>query len=101
MSGGAHRSLPPLYLTGSATRLQLLCRFRGIHFVDFSMERAAADAEFFGSGGDVAVCRCKRLGNQFLFGLVQVERGSLLPESLVANRRRAIPRLRGWLPGAQ
>jgi hypothetical protein len=29
--------------------------FPGIHFVELSMQGAAADAEFFGSGGDVAV----------------------------------------------
>jgi hypothetical protein len=28
-----------------------------IHFVNFSMKGSATDAEFFGSGGDVAVCR--------------------------------------------
>ena len=48
--------------------------FRQIHFVDLSMECAAADAELFGSGGYVAVRRCERLGNQSSFGLVQIER---------------------------
>jgi hypothetical protein len=37
--------------------------FCQIHFVNFSVERAAADAEFFGSGGDVAIRSGKRLGN--------------------------------------
>jgi hypothetical protein len=46
-------------------RLQLVgfFRFRSIHFVNFAMKRAAADAEFFGSGRDVAVRRGERLGN--------------------------------------
>ena len=30
---------------------------------NFAMKRAAADAEFFGSGGDVAIRGGKRLGN--------------------------------------
>ena len=34
------------------------------------MERAAADAELFGSGGHVAIRGCERLGNQFSFRLV-------------------------------
>jgi hypothetical protein len=38
-------------------------RFRQIHFVDFSMERAPADAELFGSGGYVAIRRCEGLTN--------------------------------------
>ena len=44
--------------------------FRGIHFVDLSMESAAADAELFGCGGHVAIRGCRRLGNQFSFRLV-------------------------------
>ena len=54
--------------------------FRKIHFVNFAMKRAAADAEFFGSGGDVAVRRSKRLGNQSSFRLVQIERAGLFAE---------------------
>ncbi len=38
------------------------------------MKGSAADAELFGGSGDIAVCRRKGLRNQFLFGLVQVER---------------------------
>ena len=34
-----------------------------VHFVDFSMERAAAYAELFGSGGYVAIRRCEGLSN--------------------------------------
>ncbi len=46
------------------------------------MKRPAADAEFFGSGGHVAVRRCERLSNQFLFRLAQVERTRFFPERL-------------------
>jgi len=49
-------------------------RFRQIHFVDPSMESSAADVELFGSGGHVAIDRGKRLHDQFLFRLMQVER---------------------------
>ena len=44
------------------------------------MKRAAADAEFFRSGGDVAVRRGKRLGNQSSFRLVQIERAGFFAE---------------------
>ena len=54
--------------------------FRKIHFVNFAMKRAAADAEFFRSGGDVAVRRSKRLGNQSSFRLMQIERAGLFAE---------------------
>ena len=46
------------------------------------MKRAAADAEFFGSGHDVAVCGGKRLSNQSPFRLVQIEPTPLFTESL-------------------
>ena len=54
--------------------------FRKIHLVNFAMKRAAADAEFFGSGGDVAIRRSKRLGNQSPFGLVKIERAGSFTE---------------------
>ena len=44
------------------------------------MKRAAADAELFGSGGDVAVRGGKRLGNQSSFRLVQIERAGFFAE---------------------
>ena len=44
------------------------------------MQRPAADAELFGSGGDVAVRGGKRLGNQSSFRLVQIERARLFAE---------------------
>ena len=53
-----------------------------IHFVDFSMKGSAADAELFRCGGHIAVRRCERLGNQFLFGLVQIERIRFFAERL-------------------
>ena len=56
--------------------------FPEIHFVDFPMKRSAADAEFFGSGSDIAVGGGKRLGDQPSFGLVQVERTRFFAESL-------------------
>ena len=37
--------------------------FAKIHFVNFAMKRAAANAELFRSGGDVAIRGGKRLGN--------------------------------------
>ena len=62
-------------------RLRGRCpRLSQIHFVYFSMKRAAADAEFLGSGGDVAVRRGKRLSNQPSLGLVQIERACLFAE---------------------
>ena len=57
-------------------------RFPQIHFVDFAMKRAPADAEFFGSGGDVAICGGKRLGNQSSLSFVQIEQTRLFTESL-------------------
>src|SRR5205807_5129798 len=54
----------------SFTILNFRPRFCRIHFVDLSMESAAADAELFGGGGHVAIRRCERLGNQFSFRLV-------------------------------
>jgi len=56
--------------------------FRRIHFVNFSMQRAAADAEFFCGGGDVAIRGGKRLGNQSSFGLMQIERAGFFAERL-------------------
>ena len=44
------------------------------------MKRAAADAEFFGSGGDVAVRGGKGLGNQSSFRLVKIERAGFFAE---------------------
>ena len=44
------------------------------------MKRAAADAELFRSGGDVAVRGSKRLGNQSSFRLVQIERAGFFAE---------------------
>ena len=66
----------------SRCRLQLCPRFGRIHFVDFPVKGAPANAELFRRSGDVAVRGCKRLGDQFLFRLVQIERPSLFPESL-------------------
>jgi hypothetical protein len=41
---------------GSGARLCSFCRpFGQIHFVNLPVERAAADAELFGSGGYVSV----------------------------------------------
>ena len=37
--------------------------FRQIHFVNFAMKRAAADAEFFGSGSDIAIGGGEGLSN--------------------------------------
>jgi hypothetical protein len=37
------------------------------------MQGSPANAELFSGGGDIAVCRCARLGNQFLFRLVQID----------------------------
>ena len=56
--------------------------FGGVHFVNFSMQCAAADAELFGCGGHVAIRGAKRLGDQFFFCLVQIERTRLFPKSL-------------------
>ena len=72
------------------SRLQLvglsacaLClSFCRIHFVDFAMQRATADAEFFRCGGDVAVGCCECLGNQSSFGLMKIERAGLFAERL-------------------
>ena len=44
------------------------------------MKRAAADAEFFRSGSDVAIRCSKRLGNQSSFCLVKIERAGLFAE---------------------
>ena len=44
------------------------------------MKRAPADAELFGSGGDVAVRGGKGLGNQSSFRLVQIERARVFAE---------------------
>jgi hypothetical protein len=33
------------------------------------MQRAAIDVDFSCRGGHVGVCRCERLGNQFLYRL--------------------------------
>ena len=49
------------------------------------MKRAAADAELFGCGGHVAVRRCKRLGDQFSFRLVQIEWTRFFAESLTGR----------------
>ena len=57
-------------------------RFGKIHFVDLSVKGATADAELFGCRSHVAIRGCKRLGDQFLFGLVQIERTRLFPKSL-------------------
>ena len=46
------------------------------------MKRPATDAEFFGSGGDVAVRRSECLSNESSFCLVQVERARLFAENL-------------------
>jgi hypothetical protein len=46
------------------------------------VESSPADAELFGGGGHVAVCRSKRLGNQPSFRLVQVERAGFFTECL-------------------
>ena len=50
-------------LSACELRLAAPRLFGQIHFVDFTMERSAADAEFFGSRGHVAVRRCKGLRN--------------------------------------
>ena len=44
------------------------------------MQRAAADAELFGGGGDVAVRRGERLDDQSSFRLVQIERARFFAE---------------------
>ena len=44
------------------------------------MQRAAADAEFFGSGGDVAIRSGKGLSNQSSFRLMQIERAGFFAE---------------------
>jgi hypothetical protein len=46
------------------------------------MKCSAADAELFRGGGHVAVCCCKRLGDQSSFRLMQVERARVFAESL-------------------
>ena len=66
----------------STATVAIRLSFGQIHFIDFPMQRAAADAEFFGSGGYVAIRGGKRLGNQFLFRLVKIERTRFFPESL-------------------
>ena len=68
----------------SRLRLQLVRAFRfyRIHFIDFSVQRAAADAEFLGSSGDVAVRRSECLSNQSSFRLVQIERAGFFSERL-------------------
>jgi hypothetical protein len=53
-----------------------------IHFVDLSVERSSADAEFFGGGRHVAVRRGKRLSNQSSFRLMQVQWAGLFAERL-------------------
>jgi len=62
------RSYPPPLKLRRTSRLWLQLvgsfRFRRIHFIDFTVQGAAADAEFFGCGGHVAICRCERLSNQ-------------------------------------
>ena len=67
-------------------------RFRQIHFVDSSMERSTADAEFFGRGRHVAIRRGERLHDQFLLRLVQIERTRLFAKSFgggnTTRRRR-------------
>jgi hypothetical protein len=75
-SGKWWRKLVRLFACG------LSLSFCQIHFVDFSVQRAAADAEFFGGGGDIAVRRSERLGNQSSFGLVQIERAGFFAERL-------------------
>jgi len=44
------------------------------------MQRAAADAEFFGSGGNVAVRGSECLSNQSSFRLSQIERAGFFAE---------------------
>src|SRR5437762_4772442 len=54
------RTKSPCVIARSRARCSRLYQ---IHLVDLAMQRAAADAELFGCGGDVAVRRGKRLGN--------------------------------------
>ena len=69
--GNCQRVLPCNKLGRSRVRVpDRSWLFGQIHFVDLAMKRAAADAEFFRSGGNVAVCRCECLGYESLFGLV-------------------------------
>ena len=61
--------------------------FGGVHFVDLSMQSAAADAELFRCGGDVAIRGRKRLDDQSFFGFVQIERARLFAEKLELKLR--------------
>ena len=67
-------SHPPAHVSGFGGR------FRQIHFVDLSMKGAAADAEFFSGGGNVAVRGGKRLSNQSSFRFMQIERAGFFTE---------------------
>jgi len=68
--------------TLSSIILDFRRRFGGVHFVNFSMQRAPADAELFGSGSDVAVRRCKRLAINFFSVSCRSSGLVFLPESL-------------------
>ena len=81
--GNCQRVLPCNKLGRSRVRVpDRSWLFGQIHFVDLAMKRAAADAEFFRSGGNVAVGCCECLGNQSSFGLVQIERAGLFAERI-------------------
>jgi len=61
------------------------------------MQRAAADAELFGSGADVAVRGCERLGDQFLLSR-EGRVDSLFRQKLQWAKRRRVTLL--FLPDA-
>ncbi len=63
-----------------------------VHFVDFAVQRAAADAEFFRCRGDIAFGRGQCLQNQFSFRFMQIERAGFFAERF---GRRDAARQRG------
>ena len=65
---------------------RLLSHLSRIHFIDLAVQSAAADAEFFRGGGDVSLCRGKRLADQALLGRVQIERARPFLESIGSAR---------------